>query len=75
MSDPLSVKDLPKFGKKLRQRREQLNLTPTEVAKRADINLATLLNIEEARLSQTRPRAPLLPRQTSRLTPPPPCSR
>jgi len=55
MSDPLSVKDLPKFGKKLRQRREQLNLTPTEVAKRADINLATLLNIEEARYLPSLP--------------------
>lgn len=45
----VSVEDLPKFARRLKSRREELKLTPTEVAKRCNMSLATLCNIEEAR--------------------------
>ena len=45
----LSVSDLPRFGRRLRRRREEIRLTPTLAAKRAGISLASLCNIEDGR--------------------------
>ena len=48
MSTP-SVEDMPKFGRTLRKRRELLKLTPTDVAKKCGMALATYCNVEDSR--------------------------
>lgn len=45
----LTVEDLPKFAPKLRARRERMGMTPTDVADKTGIALATYCNIEDAR--------------------------
>lgn len=44
-----TVKDIPAFGRRVKARREKIKLTPTEVAERLGVALATYCNVEEGR--------------------------